>query len=92
MKRKHAVFTPVAFLVINSIGFNSVYAATPVSCSTTGTSENDLFCGAGANTSGSVKSIAIGNNALVSKNASAGLAVGYNSKSAAQNAVMTPTY
>ncbi|STE18068.1 YadA-like family protein [Citrobacter sp. wls718] len=87
MKRKHAVFTPVAFLVINSIGFNSVYAATPVSCSTTGTSENDLFCGAGANTSGSVKSIAIGNNALVSKNASAGLAVGYNSKSAAQNAI-----
>ncbi|HBB0687435.1 TPA: hypothetical protein J1A37_005074 [Escherichia coli] len=87
MKRKHAVFTPVAFLVINSIGFNSVYSATPVSCSTTGTSENDLFCGAGANTSGSVKSIAIGNNALVSKNASAGLAVGYNSKSAAQNAI-----
>ncbi|EGL9227478.1 hypothetical protein IMB78_004483, partial [Salmonella enterica] len=59
--------TPIALLVINTISMSSAYADIPVTCHTTGTSENDLFCGSVSNTNGAVKSLAIGNNAFIPK-------------------------
>ncbi|MEG2430664.1 MAG: hypothetical protein RSB25_03310, partial [Acinetobacter sp.] len=67
MKERKIKFAPIALLVINTVGFNSALAAVSVSCHTTGTSENDLFCGADTNTNGSVKSLAIGNNVIIPK-------------------------
>lgn len=67
MKEIKINITPIAFLMMNAFGFNSALAATSVSCYTTGTSESDLFCGAGSSTNGEIKSLAIGNNAVIPK-------------------------
>ncbi|HFV9934761.1 TPA: YadA-like family protein [Salmonella enterica subsp. enterica serovar Bovismorbificans] len=67
MKGRKRNIIPIAFLMMNAFGLNSALAATSVSCYTTGTSESDLFCGAGSSTNGELRSLAIGNNAVIPK-------------------------
>ncbi|HBC0170442.1 TPA: hypothetical protein JDI90_003060, partial [Salmonella enterica subsp. indica] len=67
MKEKKRIFTPVVLLTINAIGMNAPYAATIVNCETTGIDKRDFFCGQGINTSGSVKSVAIGTDVFIPK-------------------------